>query len=243
MEFFYQIKIADNYNRPVATQEIVEAENKKEVIKYLETEYPEYFDGNKVAQKLSKKSDQVVYVSIYELTDYWRSYWTQEIECCSCHRKVKLIEIKNHLGYVNLSNWTCSLECEESRKKKYEDCESETDEYYSNLNDFYFIYKITNKNTNEVYIGYTSREPIFRWWEHYKHSHLPIGMALKEQGIESFTFEVLEKHNKADKTIEEMHEIETKYMKLYDSIEHGYNCVVSKSENKTIDGQISLFDK
>lgn len=242
MEYIFQIKIVsnsyDSFHRPVVAQEIIDVNNKTEVLGYIEKKYPEYFDGNKVAQKLSKKSEQIVYVTIYELDDYWSNYWKQEIECCSCHKKVKLIDIKNHIGHTNLNKWTCSIECEELRKRAYEDCKSEADEYYCNSCNFYFIYKITNKTNGKVYIGYTSREPIFRWWEHFKHSNLPLGQALKEDGIENFTFEVLEKHYKKDKTVEQMHDIESSYMIQYDSIFNGYNCLPSKKQDFEYFGEI-----
>lgn len=228
-EFIYQIKLcSDNYetyNRPVLTQEIIEAENKKEVIKLIEEKYPEYFEGNKVSQKLSKKSEQIVYVTIYELDNYWSNYWKQEIECMICHKKIPLIQTKNHLGNINIKHFTCSIKCEEKRKEK---ADNDIDEYWNERCLYYFIYKITNKINKKVYIGYTEREPIFRWWEHFKHSQLPIGIALKEFGIENFTFEVLEKHLKTEKTIEQMHNIETNYILKYNSIIDGYNCIVSK---------------
>jgi predicted GIY-YIG superfamily endonuclease len=195
-------------------------------IKYIETTYPEYFEGNKLTQKLSKKSDQIVYVSIYELDDYWSKYWKQEVECMVCHKKIPLIQTKNHLGNINIKKFTCSIECENVRKEK---ADNEIDEYWNDRCQYYFIYKITNKENGMVYIGYTEREPIFRWWEHFKHSYLPIGEALKSYGIEAFTFEVLEKHLKSKKTIEEMHKIETAYINAYDSIKTGYNCIVSKT--------------
>lgn len=231
MEFVYQIKIVvneyDSFNRPVAAQGIIEAENKKAVVEYIGNQYPEYFDGNKVTQKLSKKTDQIVYVSIYELDDYWSKYWKQEVECMICHKKVPLIQTKNNLGNINPNKFTCSVECEEKRKER---ADNEVEEYWNDRCQYYYIYKITNKNTKKVYIGYTEREPIFRWWEHFKHSHLPIGEALKSDGIENFTFEVLEKYLKTIKSIEEMHEIETNYITNYNSIEKGYNCILSKKE-------------
>jgi hypothetical protein len=229
VEFVYQIKISsgdyETYCKPVLTQGIIEMENKKGVIKYLENEYPEYFEENKVCQKLSKKTEQIVYVSIYELDDYWSNYWKQEVECMVCHKKVPLIQTKNHLGNINLKKFTCCVECEEKRKER---ADNDVDEYWNDRCSYFYIYKITNKVNEKVYIGYTEREPIFRWWEHFKHSQLPIGHALKELGIESFTFEVLEKHLKTEKTIEEMHEIETNYITKYDSIISGYNCMASK---------------
>ena len=241
MEFVYQIKISsgnyDTYSKPVLTQGIIEVKNKKEVVKYLEKEYPEYFDGNKVCQKLSKKTEQIVFVSIYELDNYWSNYWKQEVECMICHKKIPLIQIKNHLGNINIKKFTCCAECEEKRKER---ADNEVDEYWNDRCLYFYIYKITNKINGKVYIGYTEREPIFRWWEHFKHSLLPIGQALKSFGIKSFTFEVLEKHLKTDKTIEEMHDIETNYITQYGSIVDGYNCMVSKKSDYEYCGELSI---
>ena len=238
MEFIYQIKIASNdYNafcRPVLAQGILDVEKKADVLAYVEKEYPEYFDGNKVAQKLSRKSEQIVYVSIFELDGYWKNYWTQEVECAICHKKVPLIQVKNQLGGF-VSKFICSMKCEEKRKEL---AENEYEEYWNERSECYYIYKITNKNNGKVYVGYTEREPLFRWWEHFKHSNFPIGKALKEDGIESFTFEVLEKHLKSDKTVVEMHEIETKYIQLFDSINSGYNCIVSKKQDYEYCGSV-----
>lgn len=229
MDYLYQIKMchpdSEYGNKNVITQDIITEENKKKVIAFLEDEYPEYFEGNKVAQKLSKKSEQQVYVTIYELDDYWKKYWLQEVECMVCGKKVPLIHTKNHLGNINIKKFTCSIDCEEKRKKR---AENEIEEYWNDRCSYFFIYKITNKHNGKMYIGFTEREPIFRWWEHFKHSNLPIGEALKTDGIENFTFEVLEKHSKEEKSVEEMHEIETKYITLYDSIKTGYNCIFSK---------------
>ena len=241
MEYVYQIKIAPDgcgqFERPVLAQGIVEKVNKKEVIAFLEEEYPEYFDGNKVCQKLSKKAEQIVYVSIYELDDFWAKYWKQEVECMVCHKKVPLIKTKNHLGSINIRHFTCSVDCEERRK---ECAENEIDEYYNEKCPYYFIYKITNKINGKVYIGYTEREPIFRWWEHFRHSNLPIGQALKEEGIEHFTFEVLEKCLKSEKTIKEMHELETGYITQYNCIADGYNCIISKKQDYDYCGELNL---
>lgn len=228
-EFIYQIKLAtesSGFFRPTLSRGIIEAEDKAGVVSKVKDMYPEYFDGIKVAQKLTKKSEQLVYVTIYELDEYWSNYWKSEVECVACGKKVKTIDLKNQLETYNTSKFTCSPECESIRKSNYE---NDYDEYWSSRCDWYFIYKITNKINGQHYIGYTAREPIYRWWEHLKHSDLPIGRALVEFGIESFTFEVLEKHNKKDKTITEMHVIETQYMNKFDSINNGYNCIISSS--------------
>lgn len=231
MEYVYQIKLADgsDLSRPTLAVGIIECNSKQEVCQQLQERYPEYFDGNKVAQKLTKKSEQLVYVTIYELDDYWSGYWKQEVECKVCGKKVQLVDIRNHLGHIDLSAFACSLECQEQLPdvlEKYRAAQSE--EYWNSRCDYYYIYKITHKLTGRCYVGYTEREVIFRWWEHIKHSDLPIGRALRSE-LENFTFEILEKHEKSTKTISEMHEIETAYILKYDSINNGYNCVVSKS--------------
>lgn len=234
MEYFYQIKLAtdryDTFNRPVLVQNIVEKENKQEVLRYIESEYPEYFEGNKVAQKLSKKSEQIVYVTIFELDEYWKSYWTQTIKCAVCGREVPLLSINQNLGYVQLNRFTCSPECELAYPEHSAMVrDQQNEDYWNSRCNYYYIYKITHKVTGKCYIGYTEREPIFRWWEHLKHSELPIGQALKTEGIEMFTFEVIEKHSKDSKTKQEMHAIETKHILAHDSIDNGYNCVVSSA--------------
>ena len=234
MEYLFQIKLIEStyntFSRPTLAQEIISAQSKQDVLKYIQENYPEYFDGNKVAQKLSKKSEQLVYVTIFELDEYWKKYWTSEVECCVCGKKVPLIQIKNHLSDIYLPTFTCCPECESKKSDALQQKREESyDDYWSSRCDYYYIYKITNKLNGKCYIGYTEREPIFRWWEHYKHSELPIGKALQGEGIQNFTFEILEMISKADTTIQAMHEMETSYILKHDSISSGYNCVVSKT--------------
>lgn len=236
MEWFYQIKIKvdgtsfRSAEYPVAVQGVIEQPTKVDVCRWLESEYPEYFEGNRVAQKLSKKTEQLVYVTIFELDDYWRGYWLQDIECAVCRKKTPLIKLKTHLGSINFSRFTCSVDCEKMlpeylEKKRIEN----TEDYWNRQCSYYYIYRIAHKTNGKCYIGYTEREPVFRWWEHLKHSDLPIGVALQTEGIQNFTFEILECHLKETKTKEEMHAIETNYMLEYDSIENGYNCIMSKT--------------
>lgn len=57
-----------------------------------------------------------------------------------------------------------------------------------------FIYKITNKINNKVYIGKTSRSILIRFKEHVresKYGNRPLHRAMRKYGIENFSVELL----------------------------------------------------
>ena len=57
-----------------------------------------------------------------------------------------------------------------------------------------YIYKITNKINNKIYIGQTNRTIEIRWKEHCRHlnSNMPICRAIKKYGESNFLVEELE---------------------------------------------------
>ena len=86
------------------------------------------------------------------------------------------------------------------------------------------IYKITNIITGECYIGQAA-DIASRWSEHAKCGlgiDTPAGnklyKAMQEYGLQSFSWELLEK---CDRT--ELNEKERYYISLYDSVNYGYN--------------------
>ena len=86
------------------------------------------------------------------------------------------------------------------------------------------IYKITNIITGECYIG-QAIDTASRWSEHAKCGlgiDTPAGnklyKAMQEYGLQSFSWELLEKCNR-----EELNEKERYYISLYDSVNYGYN--------------------
>lgn len=86
------------------------------------------------------------------------------------------------------------------------------------------IYKITNIITGECYIGQAS-DIASRWSEHAKCGlgiDTPAGnklyKAMQEYGLQSFSWELLEKCDRA-----ELNEKERYYISLYDSVNYGYN--------------------
>ena len=86
------------------------------------------------------------------------------------------------------------------------------------------IYKITNQKTQLSYIG-QARDMRERWREHMKFglgidtpANNPLYQAMKTDGLENFTFELLEKCE-----TKELDEKEKFYISLYDSYTYGYN--------------------
>lgn len=86
------------------------------------------------------------------------------------------------------------------------------------------IYKITNQETNECYIG-QGVDVATRWKDHAKcglgidtPASNKLYKAMQEYGLQSFSFELLEK---CDKIL--LNEKESYYIELYQSYEYGYN--------------------
>ena len=90
------------------------------------------------------------------------------------------------------------------------------------------IYKFTNKINNKVYIG-KSQNLLQRYQSHkrnYNNSKLQdyntkFYRALRKYGFENFDYEILEQSDSF--TNEQINEKEKYYIKLYNSIEKGYN--------------------
>ena len=86
------------------------------------------------------------------------------------------------------------------------------------------IYKITNQETGECYIG-QAVDVAKRWKDHAKYglgidtpANNKLYKAIQEYGIWNFSWELLEKCNK-----ELLNEKENYYIELYDSKNYGYN--------------------
>ena len=83
-----------------------------------------------------------------------------------------------------------------------------------------YIYKITS-DTGKIYIG-SSNTPDKRWEQHKKSFDTsPLHSAMQSEGIDKFTFEIIDKVEYID--IETMLIKESVLMNEYNSIESGFN--------------------
>ena len=85
----------------------------------------------------------------------------------------------------------------------------------------YCLYRITNTLNQKCYIGVTNREPDIRFREHKRSSSNSfISKAIRADGVENFTFEIL----LTDIKDEDISELECEYIKKYNSLlPNGYN--------------------
>ena len=87
-----------------------------------------------------------------------------------------------------------------------------------------FIYKITNKLNNKVYIGQTIQKPIERFYQHCAKKcdkyilNMVIHKAIFKYGKDNFTFKVIEEVPR-----QQLNEREEYWIKYYNSYTDGYN--------------------
>lgn len=92
------------------------------------------------------------------------------------------------------------------------------------------IYKITNKINGKTYIG-QSNNCKRRIQEHQQERDIPIDMWINFLGKDNFTYEIIESCS-----LEELDEKEQYYIKLYDSINNGYNIQIGGFNNSIGEG-------
>ncbi len=232
LEYFVRIQTVGNdcYSQDLVKM-IINAESKDEVKKILLKDYPTLFPNSNAYQKRSKKdTDQIVFCNIYELTDYYKKFWRSKVKCDCCGIETEQIDISQNMRSLNYRDKKfCSNECMEKYIKENMDSGYFDDDRWSN-SEKYYIYKITEKDSNKCYIGITSKHFIWRWWYHITHSKSPFGEYLKIKGEENFTYEVLEMFNKNEVSKREMELKESEYIVKYDSICNGFNTVISNKE-------------
>lgn len=88
-----------------------------------------------------------------------------------------------------------------------------------------YIYKITNKINQKIYIGQTSKTLEQRWREHKydckKGKTYPLYRAFRKYGINNFEMELIEKCK-----TEELNSRESYWINFYDTYRNGYNATL-----------------
>lgn len=228
-------------NTNIVEERLIIAKDKEEVKKILANKYPQFFPNNKVYSKETKDDAQFFYVVIFELYQYEKDLITTDSswECSFCNHKHENEYIsrprRNERLFGDLKFCKSSEDycINEYTKKHFENIDLPDDKQYINKDSVNYIYKITEKTTNKCYIGKTKNAPFFRWWNHLTHSSSPFGLYLSSTKLSDWTFEVLE-ILPSNILLSEILLIESKYIKEYDSINNGYNTLIS---NKTVNEQ------
>ena len=105
-----------------------------------------------------------------------------------------------------------------------------------------FIYKITNKINNKVYIGKTIRSLDVRFKEHLRDSAIKdskLYRAIRKYGKENFSIELIEEVEE-----ESLSERERFWIKENDSYYHGYNSTFGGEGESSVDEEqiIKLYN-
>ena len=90
-----------------------------------------------------------------------------------------------------------------------------------------YIYKITHKSTHQAYIGQT-KSPVERWKAHISGTDSPIQKAISDEGLASFTFEVIEECSE-----ENANSRESFWIRYYHTYEAGYNTNSGECDSTT----------
>ena len=243
----------DSFGSVNILKDLVFAKDKKEVKKIMLEKYPQFFQNGKIYEKESKDQAQFFYVLIYPLYNYEiENLNSGEWVCDGCGQKHenKYISPPKHYGQDSKLNfcrpnddiYSSNDKCLDLYMNKGvgEDNQSELlhERSISRIFSEIYIYKITEKSTGKCYIGQTRNPPFFRWWNHLKHSRSPFGLYFKKSKLENWSFEVLE--TMPENTINKDALMrESEYILKYDSINNGFNTLIS---NKNATNQDESID-
>ena len=234
-----------NWSFPPIWQDKVKANNAKEAKLIIEELYGKKFPLRVLAKDL--ESNEFL-LSIKEIkdTDYYTKKLFENTECTHCKSSFKIIE-KYQLGASNYGGRDfCCSECAEKEREKNRIPMIDFKESVA-IHE-YVIYKITNKETNQCYIGQTKQAFTFRWYQHfYQTKDVKFHEAITSFPVTAWMFEVIEviqipeeiKYDKA--AIRNLiNTKETEYIRKFNSIKNGYNSVKSKDDGIDDPDQIDL---
>lgn len=222
----------------VLREPVIEAKDKQEVKNILLGKYPQFFPEGKVFEKETKQPNQFFYALIFPLYAFEIKHIEQgEWTCAYCgqvhENKYVSKPVKNarlfgeDVLFCPSDDNVCITEY---KKERYKDVQFADDDHYLKADSPNYIYKCTEKATGKCYVGKTRNEPFFRWWNHLKHNQSPFGIYLRQTKLSDWQFEVLEELP-ANTLPAEILRIESMYISKFDSINKGFNQVIS---NKNI---------
>lgn len=228
----------------VVREPLIIAKDKNEVKNFILNKYPQFFHNGKVYEKETKDKAQFFYVVIFPLYQHEINLINEgEWKCDYCGHVHENKYISRPLASRKFEgNIFCGSDfntgndiiekpdCYERWKREivFKNSDLPDDLNYINAESLNYIYKCTEKATGKCYVGKTRNAPFFRWWNHLTKSSSPFGLYLRQTKLSDWTFEVLEElpSNVTDK---EIFKVESDYMVKFDSINNGFNSLISNS--------------
>lgn len=240
----------------VMREPFIEAKDKAEVKKYLVDKYPQFFQNGKIYEKETKDQAQFFYVVIFPLYNHEIDLINEgQWKCDYCGQ----VHVNKYLSKPLISkkfegkmfcwndhrtgNDVVEPSCYEKWKKEvvFKNVDLPDDLNYVNADSLNYIYKCTQKSTGKCYIGKTRNAPFFRWWNHLTHSSSPFGLYLRTTKLSDWIFEVLEElPSNIDDS--EVFRIESEYIIKFNSIDNGFNTVISNKSAEIKIKEPTLFD-
>lgn len=230
----------------VIREPLVYAKNEAEVRKMMGEKYPQFFTNGKVFSRETKDQAQFFYLITYPLKSYEiielnSGEWT----CAGCgevHSNKYISRPRTYHRFSETLEFCKDYENEDACLKLYKsthltNVDELDDPYFVRDNSPTFIYKITEKSTGKSYIGKTRNEPFFRWWNHLTHSKSPFGSYIRTTKLSDWTFEVLEILD-SSVSDQDVFEVESNYMVQFNSLNNGFNKVVSSK--KALNNSLNL---
>lgn len=220
-----------SWSWPPIHNELVIAKSKKDAKLLLEKKF------NKILKEKVFKEDiktEYYLLDIEEINSFshkWRFYKTRV--CKECGNDFKLIDFYN----IGVHHKTYDDFCSDSCNQKYIIANTDPNSVsYDFLNPSYstsvksFIYKIENKTTGKIYIGQTSQVFTLRWYQHFysKKSQSKFHKAIKESNFTDWVFSIIETFNASEITTAYLLKRESYWIDYYNSVENGYNTLISK---------------
>lgn len=238
-EFYFQLKAQGEWGGwhfPPLYSDRVFAKNKKEAKKKVE----EQFDRKLPLRVIYEKREQEPY--LLRLTEIGESDLKIkslfDINTCEeCSKEFRVIDNYNdpHEFYKGFD--FCSNDCKLAYRSKNRAFVSNSCD--PNSPHPTVIYKITNKESGMCYIGKTHQAFTLRWWQHFSSGDdNKFHKAIRDSKYTDWTFEIIEVIESAPEGLnndEYAFERESYWINEYDSINNGYNSLISRiSLNGTI---------
>lgn len=216
-KFFFQLKAITGsgwHDSTLIYTGYVEADDKKSAKAKMDDEFQMKLKERVIAKKGQKPPEYKLY--LVPADPGVEEFYLTARKCLTCGDSYTILEHRN-LGHY-ASKEVCSTECRAHNRPKLPEYFDSTDGYQKPV-----IYRITNKQNGQCYIGKTKQPFTLRWWQHFFHpTDTKFHKAILETKISDWTFEIMETME-SNATDSEIAEKEQFFIDKFDSLLNGYN--------------------